>query len=338
MICDFPKDQDILLVTSDYYGDESQYLQAGIEQSFLITDNSSARICMLGVRQNDTGALWNSIRGKNQLKWDDCKSAFSDLKIVTLSASSKANAWASINNEEMYQDFLMRFPIKKLGQRRDLITIKSYARVGLMGNPSDGFFGKTISFLIKNFCAQVTLLPHEDPTNEQIVIGERIIFSCFQSVLESVKVNGYDGISRLILATLKVFFSHTADHEKCKLGFTIFYETNIPRQVGLSGSSAIITGLIKALVLYYDIEIRPEILANLALSVEKDELKIAAGLQDRVIQTYGGLVYMDFNKEQMQKYGYGIYEPLSLSKLPSLWIAYCSNPKDSGKVHSNISQ
>lgn len=31
------------------------------------------------------------------------------------------------------------------------------ARVGLMGNPSDGFEGRTLSFLIKNFCATVTI-------------------------------------------------------------------------------------------------------------------------------------------------------------------------------------
>ena len=30
-------------------------------------------------------------------------------------------------------------------------------RIGLMGNPSDGFFGKTISLTISNFWAEATL-------------------------------------------------------------------------------------------------------------------------------------------------------------------------------------
>ena len=30
-------------------------------------------------------------------------------------------------------------------------------RVGLMGNPSDGFYGKTISLSIENFWAEVTI-------------------------------------------------------------------------------------------------------------------------------------------------------------------------------------
>ena len=35
---------------------------------------------------------------------------------------------------------------------------KVYARVGLVGNPSDGFFGKTISLSIENFWAKVTIV------------------------------------------------------------------------------------------------------------------------------------------------------------------------------------
>ena len=77
---------------------------------------------------------------------------------------------------------------------------------------------------------------------------------------------------------------------------------------------------------------------NLALSVENEELGIAAGLQDRVIQTFGGLVYMDFSEELMAKRGYGEYIPLDHTQLPPLWLAYSGNPKDSGKMHNNVRQ
>lgn len=33
-----------------------------------------------------------------------------------------------------------------------------HARIGLMGNPSDGFNGKTLSFLINNFHTKVTIV------------------------------------------------------------------------------------------------------------------------------------------------------------------------------------
>jgi glucuronokinase len=51
-----------------------------------------------------------------------------------------------------------------------------------------------------------------------------------------------------------------------------------------------------------------------------DELHIPAGLQDRVIQVYEGLVFMDFAQEIMRKQGYGRYEPLEPKLLPKLYM------------------
>ena len=42
-----------------------------------------------------------------------------------------------------------------------VISHKAYARAGFIGNPSDGYGGKTIAFIVKNFAAQVTLSPAE---------------------------------------------------------------------------------------------------------------------------------------------------------------------------------
>jgi len=43
-----------------------------------------------------------------------------------------------------------------------VIEHKSYARVGLLGNPSDVYNGKTIAFSISNFFATVKLVPSND--------------------------------------------------------------------------------------------------------------------------------------------------------------------------------
>jgi len=43
-----------------------------------------------------------------------------------------------------------------------LIRTVAYPRAGLVGNPSDGYFGKTISFAFTDFCAEVIL--YETPT------------------------------------------------------------------------------------------------------------------------------------------------------------------------------
>lgn len=81
-------------------------------------------------------------------------------------------------------------------------------------------------------------------------------------------------------------------------------------------------------------------LPSLALSVETGELGITAGLQDRAIQVYEGLLYMDFSQEHMsQKQGFacGVYEALAPSLLPPLYIAYsCQVGEPTEKTHQPL--
>lgn len=225
------------------------------------------------------------------------------------------------------------------------IHTRTYARVGLVGNPSDGFHGKTLALTIRNFWAsvelweteQLRLLPHPlyDPNS----------FSCLADLHFIGRREGYYGGTRLLMATCKRF------QELCtsrgialpRKNFTARYDTNIPRQVGLAGSSAIVNSLFQALMEFYGLTSEHIPLAlqpSFILSVES-ELNIQAGLQDRVVQVYRGLVYMDFDAEFMKKSGHGRYERLSRSSfdwvasLP-LFLAYEADPSDSGKIHSNV--
>ena len=97
------------------------------------------------------------------------------------------------------------------------------------------------------------------------------------------------------MAICKVFYSHCIQHGIAlkEQNFTLSYDTNIPRQAGLSGSSAIICAALSCLLDFYNVRhlIKVEIRPNIILDAEK-ELGIVAGLQDRVAQVYGGLVYM----------------------------------------------
>ncbi|MDZ7262097.1 MAG: GHMP kinase [candidate division KSB1 bacterium] len=219
-----------------------------------------------------------------------------------------------------------------------IIHTKAHARAGLIGNPSDGYYGKTISLIIRNFSANVTLYQ----TPELEIIPQTQDRSCFQTIQElvnDVNLNGYYGGVRLIKATIKKFYDYCIKNgiELEDKNFTIRYNTNIPRQVGMAGSSAIITATLRALMAYYQVNIPKPIQPNLILSVETEELGITAGLQDRVIQVYEGLVYMDFNKEILDRQGYGYYEPLDPSLLPPLYVAYKTKlGKVSGTVHHSL--
>lgn len=211
-----------------------------------------------------------------------------------------------------------------------IIETRAFARAGLLGNPSDGYYGKTISVIVKNFGAQISLYEtpelHIEPRDQDLNIFRNI-----HELVESVNLTGYYGAARLVKAAIKKFVEY-CDQHSLKLNsknFTIRYYSSIPRQIGLAGSSAIITATFRALMQFYNVKIPKEILASIILAAESDELGINAGLQDRVIQVYEGCVYMDFERSFLEKNGYGKYESIDPKLLPNLYIAYKS---DLGKI------
>jgi len=220
----------------------------------------------------------------------------------------------------------------------EVIKRRAYARAGLMGNPSDGYGGRTISFTIPDFYAEVVLYEWEDLE----VIPSQQDHGRFKSIKElanDVQLHGYYGGIRLVKATIKRFVDYCQGrHDLHDRNFSIRYETNIPRQVGLAGSSAIIVATLRALVDFFQLEIPLHLQPSLVLSVETDELGIAGGLQDRVVQVYGGLVAMDFTGDVMQQQEglwYGQYEKLDNSMLPSTYVAYASELGEPTEVVHN---
>jgi len=221
-----------------------------------------------------------------------------------------------------------------------IIECRAYARAGLLGNPSDGFFGKTISIIVKNFGAIVSLYQTPELVIEEMDV-DRNSFRNIYHLTESIRRNGYYGGRRLIKAVIKRFCEY-CDLNQIRLAnknFTIRYESSIPRQVGMAGSSAIATATMRALMQFFDVQIPIEIVPSLVLAAETEELGINAGLQDRVIQTYEGCVYMDFDRKQMEKYHHGKYHRLDPGLLPKLYMAYKTDlSKVSGPVFNNLKE
>jgi len=219
-----------------------------------------------------------------------------------------------------------------------IIETRAYARAGLLGNPSDGYFGKTISIIVRNFGASISLYETPELRIEEMDVDQSAFRNIYHMV-DSVKLTGYYGGTRLIKAAIKKFveYCESNNFRLNNRNFTIRYRSSIPRQVGLAGSSAIVTSTMKALMQFYEVDIPKHILPTIILKAETEELGINAGLQDRVIQVYEGCVFMDFEKDHMQKNGFGKYETIDSTLLPKLYLAYKVDlGKVSGTVLNNI--
>lgn len=186
---------------------------------------------------------------------------------------------------------------------------RALARAGLLGNPSDGYQGATLSFTFADFAAEATVRESSAP---------------------EIRPPDRDG-RRLIEAAVARFAAHHRADGHRPTPVSVEYRSSIPRQVGLGGSSAIVTATLRALCALHGAEIAPAALASLALAVEAEDLGIAAGPQDRVAQAFEGLVFMDF------KPGRERYEPMDPALLPPLYVAYRRAGADpSGRLHGDL--
>jgi glucuronokinase len=185
-------------------------------------------------------------------------------------------------------------------------TGRAFARAALLGNPSDGFGGKTIAMIVRDFAAEVRVREAAE-----------------------LRVDADADARELIEAAIARF----GRRHRRPPPLAVAHATSIPREVGLGGSSAIVIATLRALCELYGVELEPAALAQLALEVETEELGIPAGPQDRVVQAYEGLVYMDFGDGPAGQR----YEPLDPALLPPLFIAHAASaPRSSAEVHGDL--
>jgi len=182
----------------------------------------------------------------------------------------------------------------------------AFARAGLLGNPSDAYGGKAIAFSVCNFSARVTIEPWD-----RIEIDDELAAPLLKAALGRFEAHGGDTVAPV------------------RISFT----TDVPFQVGLAGSSAIVIAALRALSAAHGRPIEPFDQSELALAAEAVDLGIAAGPMDRAIQAHEGLLHMDFTQERSP----ACYTRLPVSWLPPLLIAWHpAGGKPSDVVHSDL--
>jgi glucuronokinase len=184
------------------------------------------------------------------------------------------------------------------------LTAKAFARAALAGNPSDGYGGRTVAVCVADWCAEAEVHPNGMPAAAQ---------------------HGPE-LDQLVQAAL-ARVARMTDGEA--MPGSVSVRTSIPRQVGLGGSSAIVIAVMRAAAEAHGLELSPDLLAREALAAENEDLGIAAGPQDRVIQAHQGLLDMDFGDERV--------EPIDPELLPPLVLAHRVQPaRHSGQSHAEL--
>jgi glucuronokinase len=198
----------------------------------------------------------------------------------------------------------------------------------LLGNPSDGYEGKVIACPVRNFVTEVSLRPAERVTIS--ASGTSLVFDSLDAALRGPWPEEADGLEMLVLASARRL-ARGFDPVPTS-GLSLECSTTIPRQVGLSGSSAAIIATIRVLAKHWHLALEPFDLAEMALATETEDLGIAAGPMDRVIQAYERTMVLDLAPPRTR----GSYTLLK-AELPSLLIAWTpSTGRSSDVTHSDL--
>lgn len=190
-------------------------------------------------------------------------------------------------------------------------TGSAHARIGLLGNPSDGYAGQAIALSLYEFAAHVRV--EERATGDGVELPP--------------------GPARQLLGATCARFVRESPNADLPRALRVACETTIPFQAGLAGSSALVVACLRALGQLAKQAFDPFTLAEIALAVEVEDLGIVAGPMDRVIQAYEGALRMDFR---------GARRPESIRRLdrdlvPALIVAWDPRGGDSsGDVHGEL--
>lgn len=212
-----------------------------------------------------------------------------------------------------------------------VIRASAPGRFGLVGNPSDMYGGTVVSCSTSE--RATCTLEHAESGIEVSLDGGEIAIR----VAEDLHLTG--GEFDLPLAAL---ISLEIDPETVA-PFRLSLTTDIPRQSGLAGSTALFAAVVGALLKHTGRNRHPYEIAETVRAAEFDIMKTLCGFQDAYMVVFGGLHYMDFRTKSVaendaNKSAYATMESLG-GYLPSsipIVIAFTGVMHHSGQTHASL--
>jgi glucuronokinase len=182
-----------------------------------------------------------------------------------------------------------------------------------------------LAFTFEDFAARVTVTDAA-----AVEIGDGLRAPSLRGAVAPGVIGRVEGATALMVAAVKKLVDHAPGVLDDPVGFRLALTSDIPRQAGLAGSSAIVIASLRALARYLGVTLDAPTLASLALAAETEVLGITAGPMDRVVQAYEGLLFMDFRPGAS-------HASLDPELLPPLFVAWDPAPgEDSGAIHDRV--
>ena len=171
---------------------------------------------------------------------------------------------------------------------------KAPLRLGLAGggtdvSPYSDIYGGAILNATIDLYATVVIIPRDD---NKVVIharnnGVKMVFEAQERIEEVQDLKLQIGVYNRIVK----------EFSKRPLACEIISSIDAPTGSGLGTSSTLVVATIGAFVEWLKLPLGEYDIAQLAVSIERQELKMAGGKQDQYAATFGGVNFMEFHEK-----------------------------------------
>lgn len=186
-----------------------------------------------------------------------------------------------------------------------LIRAKAPLRVGLAGGGTDvSPYCDTFGGCILNACITMYAYATIEPRNDgkiELECPDRNKHKIYDSK-EKLEIDGdFDLLKGVYNRIVK-------DYIKKPLSFKLTTYVDAPAGSGLGSSSTLVVAIVKAFQEWLNLPLGDYDLADLAWSIEREDLKMAGGRQDQYAAAFGGFNFMEFNGSKV------LVNPLRIKK------------------------
>ena len=203
-----------------------------------------------------------------------------------------------------------------------MIRASAPGRCGIVGNPTDIYGGSVLSCSVPRR-ATVTLQPAH-----VLTLATRGQELELRSNEDFVRHDDYFDLPKVVLRFLRLNDAR----------LRVEYDSDIPYQGGLSGSTALLAALVAALLEHTGQCLQRHYFAEYIRSLELNRMGIMCGYQDAYMVTFGGINYMEFRDKEyyrpVDEELFATVEPLADvgTALPFV-LAHTGVQRQSGTVH-----
>jgi D-glycero-alpha-D-manno-heptose-7-phosphate kinase len=175
-----------------------------------------------------------------------------------------------------------------------IIRSKAPLRLGLAGggtdvSPYSDIYGGCILNATTSLYAYCDIIPTDKGRINFYLQDKKEKYS-----YKSVKVLPIDGEINLLKA---IYNRIVKDYSLDALSFNIHTFVDAPAGSGLGTSSTLVVAVVGAFCEWLGLPLGEYDIANLAYSIEREDLKLAGGKQDQYAATFGGFNFMEFFAE-----------------------------------------